>query len=99
MAEPQRAVDSRFAGIMWVGKPITSPGSTANSRNSKKKVDSNAAASKVWMVHSGGFYSVEKQKSLAVAPEQVRWFRWGSVDDVGGRRDSSRPGVLPRRWD
>src|SRR5258707_1263741 len=28
------------------------------------------------MVHSGGFYTVEKQKSLGVAPEQVRWFRW-----------------------
>jgi uncharacterized membrane protein len=30
-------------------------------------------------VHSGGFYSVEKQKSLAVAPEQVRWFRWEAL--------------------
>jgi len=28
------------------------------------------------MVHSGGFYTVEKQKSLGVAPEQVHWFRW-----------------------
>ena len=29
-----------------------------------------------WMVHSGGFYTVEKQKSLGIAPEQVHWFRW-----------------------
>ena len=28
------------------------------------------------MVHSGGFYTVEKQKSLRVAPGQVHWFRW-----------------------
>jgi len=28
------------------------------------------------MVHSGGFYTVEKQKSLSVGPEQVHWFRW-----------------------
>ena len=28
------------------------------------------------MVHSGGFYTVEKQKSLGVGPEQVHWFRW-----------------------
>jgi uncharacterized membrane protein len=28
------------------------------------------------MVHSGGFYTVEKQKSLGIAPEQVHWFRW-----------------------
>jgi uncharacterized membrane protein len=31
------------------------------------------------MVHSGGFYSVEKQDSLGVAPEQVRWFRWEAL--------------------
>jgi len=45
----------------------------------EKNVDSNAAGSKVWMVHSGGFYSVEKQKSLGIAPEQVRWFRWEAL--------------------
>jgi len=31
------------------------------------------------MVHSGGFYTVEKQKSLAVGPGQVRWFRWEAL--------------------
>jgi uncharacterized membrane protein len=30
----------------------------------------------LWMVHSGGFYTVEKQISLRVRPEQVHWFRW-----------------------
>ena len=30
----------------------------------------------VWMVHSGGFYTVEKQKTLGIAPEQVHWFKW-----------------------
>jgi uncharacterized membrane protein len=31
------------------------------------------------MVHSGGFYAVEKQKSLGVSPGQVRWFRWEAL--------------------
>src|SRR5260370_9760500 len=31
------------------------------------------------MVQSGGFYSVEKQKSLGAAREQVRWFRWEAL--------------------
>jgi uncharacterized membrane protein len=31
---------------------------------------------RVWMVHSGGFYTVEKQQSLGVAPGEVHWFRW-----------------------
>src|SRR3981081_2920603 len=32
-------------------------------------------SSSVWMVHSGGFYTVNKQKSLNVGPEQVRGVR------------------------
>src|SRR5258707_9159036 len=28
------------------------------------------------MVHSGGFYRVEKQKVPAVLPEKLHWFRW-----------------------
>ena len=28
------------------------------------------------MVHSGGFYQVEKQKVPAVMPEKLHWFRW-----------------------
>jgi uncharacterized membrane protein len=31
------------------------------------------------MVHSGGFYTVEKKSSLSVGPEQVRWFRWEAL--------------------
>src|SRR5208283_3389869 len=34
------------------------------------------APQQVWMVHSGGFYAVAKQKSLGVPAAQVRWFRW-----------------------
>jgi len=68
-----------FAGIMWVGQTYYFTWLDSQFTKLEKKVDSNAAASKVWMVHSGGFYSVEKQKSLAVAPEQVRWFRWEAL--------------------
>jgi uncharacterized membrane protein len=30
----------------------------------------------VWMVHSGGFYMVEKQKVPSVMPKKLHWFRW-----------------------
>jgi uncharacterized membrane protein len=30
----------------------------------------------VWMVHSGGFYRVEKQKVPQVMPEKLHWFKW-----------------------
>jgi len=65
-----------FAGIMWVGQTYYFTWLDGQFTKLEKVAHSNAAASRVWMVHSGGFYSVEKQKSLGVAPEQVRWFRW-----------------------
>jgi len=65
-----------FAGIMWVGQTYYFTWLDGQFTKLEKNAHSNAVASKVWMVHSGGFDSVEKQKSLGVAPEQVRWFRW-----------------------
>jgi len=67
-----------FAGILWVGQTyyftwLDGQFSKAEKNSSEKK------PSAVWMVHSGGFYTVEKQKSLGVAPELVRWFRWEAL--------------------
>src|SRR5437879_12285606 len=33
-------------------------------------------ADKVWMVHSGGFYVVEKQKVPKLLPRKLHWFKW-----------------------
>jgi uncharacterized membrane protein len=68
-----------FAGIMWVGQTYYFTWLDGQFTKLEKKADSNAADSKVWMVHSGGFYAVEKQKSLGVSAEQVRWFRWEAL--------------------
>ena len=65
-----------FAGIMWVGQTYYFTWLDGQLGKLDKKAAANVTTSAVWMVHSGGFYSVEKQKSLGVAPEQVRWFRW-----------------------
>src|SRR3984885_5405375 len=46
------------------------------------KLEKNAAGEtspSIWMVHSGGFYTVDKQKSLKVGPERVNWFRWEAL--------------------
>jgi len=64
-----------FAGIMWVGQTYYFTWLDGQFG----KLEKNTAYGKpaaLWMVHSGGFYTVEKQKSLGVAPEQVHWFRW-----------------------
>jgi uncharacterized membrane protein len=44
--------------------------------NTLLRTDEEGAPAALWMVHSGGFYTVEKQKSLRVGPDQVHWFRW-----------------------
>jgi uncharacterized membrane protein len=68
-----------FAGIMWVGQTYYFTWLDGQFTKLEKQADASAAASKVWMVHSGGFYAVEKQKSLGIAPEQLRWFRWEAL--------------------
>jgi uncharacterized membrane protein len=65
-----------FAGIMWVGQTYYFTWLDGQFRQLEKKSAGDEAPPAIWMVHSGGFYTVEKQKSLLVGPEQVRWFRW-----------------------
>ena len=68
-----------FAGIMWVGQTYYFTWLDGQFAKLEKNVSSGAAPSSVWMVHSGGFYTVEKKKSLGVGPEQVHWFRWEAL--------------------
>jgi uncharacterized membrane protein len=68
-----------FAGIMWVGQTYYFTWLDGQFTKLENNARSNDSASAVWMVHSGGFYTVEKQKSLGVPPEQVRWFRWEAL--------------------
>jgi uncharacterized membrane protein len=63
-----------FAAIMWVGQTYYFTWLDGQFGKLEKNADGPPPA--LWMVHSGGFYTVEKQKSLRVAPGQVHWFRW-----------------------
>jgi uncharacterized membrane protein len=63
-----------FAAIMWVGQ--TYYFTWLDGQFGKLERNAKDAPAALWMVHSGGFYTVEKQKSLGVGPEQVHWFRW-----------------------
>jgi uncharacterized membrane protein len=60
-----------FSAILWVGSTYYF---TWLDGQMKKHADA-----PVWMVHSGGFYTVTKQKSLGVAPRDVHWFRWEAL--------------------
>jgi len=63
-----------FAAIMWVGQTFYF--TWLDGQFGKLEKNPNGAPAALWMVHSGGFYTVEKQKTLRVAPGRVHWFRW-----------------------
>jgi len=68
-----------FAGIMWVGQTYYFTWLDGQFGKLEQADAGTGGPSAVWMVHSGGFYTVEKQKSLGVRPELVHWFRWEAM--------------------
>jgi uncharacterized membrane protein len=68
-----------FAAIMWVGATFyfTWLDGRFTELEQKSKDDPNKAVDKfVWMVHSGGFYLVEKQKNPQLLTQTLHWFKW-----------------------
>jgi uncharacterized membrane protein len=65
-----------FAGIMWVGTTYYFTWLDARLSEEEKAVASTGAAAQIWMVHSGGFYVVEKRKVPDLASRTLHWFRW-----------------------
>ena len=59
-----------FAGILWIGSTwyFTWLDRTIH-----------ASPEGVWMVHSGGFYLVEKQTNPKVDPGKLHWFRFEAL--------------------
>ena len=62
-----------FAGIMWVG--ATYFFTWLDGRFTELEASAKEGRN-VWMVHSGGFYVVEKHKSPASMPKKLHWFKW-----------------------
>src|SRR5262249_17943806 len=65
-----------FAAILWVGQTYYFTWLDGQFAKLEGRAGEKVLPRTVWMVHSGGFYTVEKQKSLGIGPEQVHWFRW-----------------------
>src|SRR5213075_704627 len=55
-----------FAAIMWVGQTYFFTWLDHTFRKERQ----------VWMVHSGGFYVVDKQKEPKLLDQTLHWFRW-----------------------
>jgi uncharacterized membrane protein len=68
-----------FAGIMWVGQTYYFTWLDGQFNKMENHAAANGTESAVWMVHSGGFYRVQKKHALGVSAQQVRWFRWEAL--------------------
>ena len=55
-----------FAAIMWVGQTYFFTWLDHTFHHERQ----------VWMVHSGGFYIVDKQKVPEMLPKTLHWFKW-----------------------
>jgi uncharacterized membrane protein len=66
-----------FSAILWVGSTYYFTWLDGQMRKLEARTDGKGGA--VWMVHSGGFYTVVKQKSLGVPPGEVHWFRYEAL--------------------
>jgi uncharacterized membrane protein len=68
-----------FAGIMWVGTTYYFTWLDARLTEEEKAMraaSNSAAPAQLWMVHSGGFYVVEKRKVPDELSRKLHWFRW-----------------------
>ncbi|HXM36391.1 MAG TPA: urate hydroxylase PuuD [Pyrinomonadaceae bacterium] len=66
-----------FAGIMWVGTTYYFTWLDARLTEEEKAARATAEpAPQIWMVHSGGFYVVEKRKVPDELSRKLHWFRW-----------------------
>ena len=65
-----------FSAILWVGSTYYFTWLDGQMRKLEAGGQGGGA---VWMVHSGGFYTVVKQKRLGVPPGEVHWFRYEAL--------------------
>src|SRR6185436_83545 len=65
-----------FAGIMWVGTTYYFTWLDARMTEEEKALANTGAAPQIWMVHSGGFYLVEKRKVPDELSRKLHWFKW-----------------------
>src|SRR5512132_2836457 len=65
-----------FAGIMWVGTTYYFTWLDARLTEEEKDAAATGTPAQIWMVHSGGFYVVEKRKVPDELSRKLHWFRW-----------------------
>src|SRR2546421_2892103 len=65
-----------FAGSQWVGTTYYFTWLEARLTEEEKALLNTGNAAQIWMVHSGGFYVVEKRKVPDELSRKLHWFKW-----------------------
>lgn len=65
-----------FAAIMWIGQTYFFTWLDGQFSRLLKSGGMDTGEDRVWMVHSGGFYVVEKQRIPKLMPGALHWFKW-----------------------
>ena len=66
-----------FAGILWIGTTYFFTWLDGRFTEAER-AGAKGRARNVWMVHSGGFYVVEKRKDLEL-DQHLHWFRYEAL--------------------
>ncbi len=64
-----------FAAILWIGSTYFFTWLDGRLAE-QERAPHHCGHPQVWMVHSGGFYVVEKQQGVQMLPRELHWFRW-----------------------
>lgn len=65
-----------FVGILWIGQTHLFTWLDSRLTAAEQAAAQENAPARVWMVHSGGFYIVQKQTAAGMLPEKLHCFRW-----------------------
>lgn len=65
-----------FAGILWIGSTYYFTWLDHRLEDEEREKGQPGADGRVWMVHSGGFYAVEKLRAPDPMPKRLHWFKW-----------------------
>jgi len=98
-----------IAGIMWIGNSMLFNWLDRNLRLSSRAVGDAGPLGEIWLLHSGGFYLVEKTLLAGQPlPRPLHWFKWQAyttwlsgmallvvVYYLGGRAVLADPTVAP----
>jgi uncharacterized membrane protein len=66
-----------FSGILWVGSTYYFTWLDGRFQEAEREAGEGKDAAEVWMVHSGGFYVVQKKKTPGA--RELHWFRWEAM--------------------